>query len=50
MCKTGSNGVNKEESEEENRVERTKLKEDADETNATDVEKYLPGERMLTYT
>ena len=33
MCETGSNGVNKEESEEENRAERTNLKEDADETN-----------------
>ena len=50
MCETGSNGVNKEESEEENRAERTNLKKDADETNPTDVEKYLPGERMLKYT
>ena len=50
MCETGSNGVNKEESEEENRVERKNLKEDANETNPTDVEKYLLGERMLKYT
>ena len=50
VCETGSNGVNKEESEEENRAERTNLKEDVDGTNPTDVEKYLPGERMLKYT